>query len=308
LTYETVWHLDVLPHHLLVVGGGPIGSELAQGFRRLGSEVTVLASRDRLLPRDDPTASRVLGQVFKAEGINVRYKTRVKRAWKEKDGLHVVGGEHTVVGDALLVVAGRRPNVEGLDLEKAGVAYSTRGIQVDDYLRTSQPHIFAAGDSIGSYQFTHYAGWQARVAVRNALFPDKRRKGLRDWVVWATFTDPEIAAAGLTEPQARERFGDDVATVAWPMDKVDRARTDGDTSGMVKVIYKKSDGTPLGATIASERASDLIHEWIYALEFGLKVEDIAGAIHVYPSLSRANVKAGRALLKAMVGPAYDVPH
>ena len=122
------------------------------------------------------------------------------------------------------------------------------------------------------------------------------------------FTDPEIAAAGLTEPQARERFGDDVATVEWPMEKVDRARTDGDTSGLVKVIYKKSDGTPLGATIASERASDLINEWIYTLEFGLKVEDIAGAIHVYPSLSRANVKAGRALLKAMVGPAYDVPH
>ena len=307
LTYETVWHLDVLPQHLLVLGGGPIGSELAQGFRRLGSQVTMLASRDRLLPRDDPAASRVIGQVFEEEGIDVRYKARAQRAWQDEEGIHVVAAEREVVGDALLVVAGRRPNVAGMDLEKAGVAYSARGIQVDDTLRTTQPHIFAAGDCIGSFQFTHYAGFQARTAARNALFGDSK-VGLRQWVVWTTFTDPEVAAAGLTEPQAREKLGDDaVATIEWPMEKVDRARTDNDTRGLVKVIYRKDDGTPLGATIVCERAGDLIMEWIYALEYGLKLEDIAGSIHAYPSFSRANVKAARAVLKATVGPAYDVP-
>jgi len=306
LTYETVWHLDVLPRHLLVIGGGPIGSELAQAFRRLGSEVTMLASRDRLLPRDDPAASGVIGKVFAAEGIDVRYKARAKRAWQDKAGIHVVAGGQEVVGDTLLLVTGRRPNVQGLDLEKAGVAYSARGIQVDDTLRTTVPHIYAAGDCIGGFQFTHYAGWQARTAARNGLFGDSA-KGLREWVVWTTFTDPEVAAAGFTEPQAREKFGDDVASVEWPMEKVDRARTENDTSGLVKVVYRKSDGALLGATIVSERAGDLIPEWIYALEYGLKVEDIAGAIHVYPSFSRANVKAARAVLKATIGPRYDVP-
>jgi len=307
LTYETVWNLDKLPKHLLAIGGGPIGSELAQGFRRLGSQVTMLASRDRLLPRDDPAASRVIGQVFAEEGIDVRYNARAKRAWQDEDGIHVLAGDQEVVGDALLLVAGRRPNVEGMDLEKAGVAYSAKGIQVDDTLRTTQPHIFAAGDCLGGFQFTHYAGFQARTAARNALFGESR-KGLRDWVVWTTFTDPEVAAAGFTEPGARERFGDDaVAAVEHPMEKVDRARTDGDTRGLVKVIYRKDDGTPLGATIVSERAGDLIMEWVYALDYGLSLEDIATSIHSYPSFSRANVKGARAVLKATVGPAYDVP-
>jgi pyruvate/2-oxoglutarate dehydrogenase complex dihydrolipoamide dehydrogenase (E3) component len=307
LTYETVWHLDQLPKHLLALGGGPIGSELAQGFRRLGSQVTMLASRDRLLPRDDPAASRVIGQVFAEEGIDVRYNARAKRAWQDEDGIHVLAGDQEVVGDALLLVAGRRPNVEGMNLEKAGVAHSAKGIQVDDTLRTTQPHIFAAGDCLGGFQFTHYAGFQGRTAARNALFGESRQ-GLREWVVWTTFTDPEVAAAGFTEPAAREKFGGDaIATVEHPMKKVDRARTDNDTSGLVKVIYRKDDGTPLGATVVSERAGDLIMEWVYALEYGLSLEDIATSIHAYPSFSRANVKGARAVLKATVGPAYDVP-
>ena len=307
LTYETVWHLDKLPEHLIAIGGGPIGSELAQGFRRLGSQVTMLASRDRLLPRDDPAASRVIGQVFAEEGIDVRYNARAKRAWQDEDGIHVLAGDQEVVGDALLLVAGRRPNVEGMDLEKAGVAYTAKGIQVDDTLRTTQPHIFAAGDNLGGFQFTHYAGFQARTAARNALYGESRQ-GLREWVVWTTFTDPEVAAAGLTEPGAREKFGDDaIATVELPMEKVDRARTDGDTSGLVKVVYRKDDGALLGATIVSERAGDLIMEWVYALDYGLSLEDIATSIHPYPSFSRANAKGARTVLMATVGMAYDVP-
>jgi len=307
LTYESVWDLDLLPKHLIAVGGGPIGCELAQGFRRLGSRVTMLASRDRLLPRDDPAASRVIGKVFEMEGIDVRYQARARRAWQDEDGIHLDADGQEVVGDALLLVTGRRPNVTGMDLEKAGVVYSAKGIQVDDTLRTSQPHIFAAGDCLGGFQFTHYAGFQARTAARNALFGESRQ-GVREWVVWTTFTDPEVAAAGLTEPAAREKFGDDaVAAVEHPMEKVDRARTDGDTSGLVKVVYRKEDGLPLGATVVSERAGDLIMEWVYALDYGLSLADIASSIHVYPSYSRANVKAARAVLKAIVGPAYDVP-
>ena len=202
LTYETVWDLETLPRHLLIVGGGPIGCEIAQAFRRLGAEVTLLASRDRLLPRDDPQASRVLAKVFEEEGIRVLFEARVELVWKDEaataDGIHVGEGGNGLVGDALLLATGRRPTVTGLDLDKAGVLYSEQGIQVDDNLRTSQQHIYAAGDCTGGLQFTHYAGWQAVMAVRNALLPGAS-KGVTEQVPWTTFTDPEVAHIGLTE-------------------------------------------------------------------------------------------------------------
>lgn len=295
LTYESVWYLDALPHRLVVVGGGPVGCELAQGFRRLGAGVTMLASRDRLLPRDEPEASRVLGEVFEAEGIDARYNARADRVWRDGTGVHVVAGGEETVGDALLLATGRRPNVEGLDLEKAGVEYGLEGIHVDDRLRTTQPHVYAAGDCIGSHQYTHYAGWQAVIAIRNAMLPGSS-SGVRAWVPWTTFTDPEVAHAGFTEAQAQEEFGDEVKTVEWPMARVDRARAEADTSGLVKLVYKRG-GDLLGATIVSERAGELIHEWIYALEYGLKVRNVTTSMHVYPTFSRANVKAGGALLQ-----------
>ncbi|MEJ2554876.1 MAG: FAD-dependent oxidoreductase [Anaerolineae bacterium] len=293
LTYETVWGLETLPHHLLVVGGGPAGCEMAQAFRRLGAEVTLLASRDQLLPRDDPAASRALGEVFDAEGIRVRYNARAERAWQDENGTHVGAAGDELVGDALLITSGRRPTVAGLDLEKAGVLYSGQGIQVDDNLRTSQRHIYAAGDSTGGLQFTHYAGWQATLAVRNALLPGAS-KGVTDQVPWTTFTDPEVAHVGLTETQAWEKFGDAIMTCDWPMARVDRARTDGDTAGFIKLVHKK-DGTLLGATIVASRAGEMIHEWIVALHEGIKVGDLANAIHVYPSYSAAGQQAAAAI-------------
>jgi pyruvate/2-oxoglutarate dehydrogenase complex dihydrolipoamide dehydrogenase (E3) component len=204
LTYETVWDLETLPRRLLVVGGGPIGCEMAQAFRRLGAEVTLLASRDRLLPRDDPEASRVLGEVFESEGIKVLYNARVERAWQDENGIRVGAAGDELAGDALLITSGRRPTVTGLDLEKAGVLYSEQGIQVDDNLRTSQRHIYAAGDCTGGLQFTHYAGWQATLATRNVLLPGAS-KGVTDQVPWTTFTDPEVAHVGMTETQARDK-------------------------------------------------------------------------------------------------------
>ena len=292
-TYETIWDLDVLPQRLLVVGAGPIGCEMAQAFRRLGSKVTLLASRDRLLPRDDPAASHALAEVFEDEGINVIYNARAEIAWQDEKGVHVGAGGNGVVGDELLVTTGRRPNVHGLDLEKAGVAYSTAGIEVDDNLRTNQRHIYAAGDCIGSYQFTHYAGWQAAMAVRNALLPGAS-KGVTDLVPWTTFTDPEVAHIGLTEDKAREQFGNAVMTCKWPMKSADRARADGDTAGFIKLVHKK-DGALLGATIVAARAGEMIHEWIVALYEGLKVGDLSNVIHVYPTYSTAGMQAAAAI-------------
>ena len=293
LTTTTIWDLESLPRHLIVVGGGPVGCEMAQAFRRLGAEVTVVQSRDRLLPRDDRDASRVLGEVFQEEGIEVLCGSRAIRTWQDDGGIHLVAGDHTAVGDALLVAVGRQPNVEGLDLEKAGVAYSDRGIAVDDKLRSRQPHIFAAGDCLGTHQFTHYAGWQAAIAVSNALLP-VALKGVRQTVPWTTFTDPEVAHAGLTEAQARERFGAGVEALSWPMTRVDRPRTAGDTRGFVKVVHK--GGSVLGASVVSERAGELIQEWIYVMEHGLKLRDVAIGVHVYPTFSRANAKIGGQLV------------
>jgi pyruvate/2-oxoglutarate dehydrogenase complex dihydrolipoamide dehydrogenase (E3) component len=293
LTHETVWNLTALPQHLLVVGGGPVGCELSQSLHRLGSKVTLFASRGQLLPREEAEAAQVLGEVFAAEGVDVRYGARVERVfWQDGDGVHVLGGGSEAVGDALLIAAGRRPNVDGMDLEKAGVAYSAAGIEVDDSVQTSQQSIYAAGDCTGGPQFTHYAGYQAFMAVRNALLPGSSR-GVTDRVPWTTFTDPEVARVGMTEAQAREALGEEVAICHWPMDMVDRARTEGDTSGFMKLVHKR-DGTLLGATIVAGRAGEAIHEWIVAMDRGLKVGDLANAIHIYPTYATASQQAAAA--------------
>jgi pyruvate/2-oxoglutarate dehydrogenase complex dihydrolipoamide dehydrogenase (E3) component len=242
-----------------------------------------------LLPRDDFEASRVLGEVFAAEGINVVYNARAELAWQDQAGIHVGAGGHGLVGDALLLATGRRPTVDGIGLENAGVAFGPEGIRVDRHLRTSQRHIYAAGDATGGHQFTHYAGWQAAMAVRNALLPGTSQ-GVTDLVPWTTFTDPEVAHVGLTEEQAREQRGNDVLTCDWPMTQVDRARTDGDTAGFIKLVHRKN-GDLLGATIVAGRAGEMIHEWIVALQKGIKVGDLSNAIHVYPTYSVAGMQA-----------------
>ena len=168
-------------------------------------------------------------------------------------------------------------------------------VWVDDRLRTTQRHIYAAGDCIGSFQFTHYAGWQATMATRNALLPGTS-KGIREWVPWTTFTDPEVAHAGFTEAEAREKYGDAVEITEWPMEKVDRARAEVDASGLVKLVHKKN-GTVLGVTIVCERASELLQEWMLVLESKASVRDVTTVMHVYPGYARANVKAGGALLQ-----------
>lgn len=289
LTYESVWDLEVLPRRLLVFGAGPIGCEMAQAFRRVGSEVNLMEATDRMLPRDDEEASRVMASRFADEGIDLRFSAELERAWREGESVHVVASGQEVVTDVVLVAVGRRPNVNGLDLDIAGVRYDDSGIQVDERLRTSQPHIYAAGDCAGGYQFTHYAGWQGFMAVRNALLPGSK-KAVTERVPWTTFTDPEVAHVGLTKAQALEKFGDTVMTCDWPMAQVDRARSEGDTDGFLKIVHKR-DGTLLGTTIVAARAGEMIHEWAITLDRGMKVGDLANSIHVYPTYSTASMQA-----------------
>jgi pyruvate/2-oxoglutarate dehydrogenase complex dihydrolipoamide dehydrogenase (E3) component len=183
----------------------------------------------------------------------------------------------------LLVAAGRAPTVDGLDLEKAGIRYSSKGIVVDDRLRTSAHHIYAAGDCTGGYQFTHYAGWQAFQAARNALLPGHAR-GFPAIVPWTTFTDPEVAHAGLTEQDARRKFGNDVRVAFLGVDQVDRAITDNDSDGFYKLVFRKNE-TLLGVTIVAERAGESITEYVNVLRQGGKIGDLAAGLHVYPTYS-----------------------
>ncbi len=289
LTYESLWSLKDLPSHLLVVGAGPIGCELAQAFRRLGSRVTLVEAADRILLQDEPEAATTMSGVLSEEGVELRLSSPAERAWQDDRGIHLAVGGRELTGDALLVAVGRRPRVEGLDLERAGVTYGDKGISVNDRLRTSRRHIYAAGDCIGGYQFTHYAGWQGFMAVRNALLPGASRAVL-DRVPWTTFTDPEVAHVGMVEAQAVARFGSAATASTWPMDRVDRALTDGATMGFLKVVHKKN-GTILGATIVAARAGEMIQEWTLAIDHGLKVGDVARSIHVYPTYSMAGMQA-----------------
>jgi pyruvate/2-oxoglutarate dehydrogenase complex dihydrolipoamide dehydrogenase (E3) component len=282
LTYEQIFDNDRLPAAMVVVGGGPIGIEMSQAYQRLGASVSVVAPY--LLPKEEPEAREVMQRVLEREGIRF-VQGRATSARKDGDDIVIATDREEARGDLLLVASGRRPTVGGLDLEKAGVAYSEKGILVDDQLRTNVKNIYAAGDVLGGFQFTHFAGWQAFQAVRNALLPGSS-SGFTDLVPWTTFTDPEVAHVGPTEAQAREKFGDNVKICRWEMSRTDRAVCENDTDGFIKVIAKK-DGTILGATIVCGRGGETLTEFIVAIKQNMKVADLAGAIHAYPTYSTA---------------------
>jgi pyruvate/2-oxoglutarate dehydrogenase complex dihydrolipoamide dehydrogenase (E3) component len=284
LTNHTVFELQTLPERLVALGGGPIGVELAQAFARLGSAVTIVQRNARLLPPADPEASEQLLRALRAEGLTVLTGTAVERVERDDAAIRVVGagkeGPVTVECDALLVALGRTPNVEGLGLEAAGVRVGRRGIEVDAQLRTSQPHIYAAGDVAGSFQFTHYAGWQAVIAVRNALLPGSS-KGQRPCVPWAIFTDPEVAQVGLTEAEARQA-GETVEIKRFPLARNDRAQTSGEQYGLMKFVLRPN-GTIVGATVVGGAAGEIINELSVAIDNNLKLGDLARSIHAYPT-------------------------
>lgn len=282
LTYLQIFDNDRLPERLVIIGAGPVGVEMAQAYQRLGSQVILVG--DRLLPKDEPEAAEVLGKVFAREGIQFvqGWVTNVRQEGAE---IVISVNDQEFRGDMLLVAVGRAPAVEGLDLERAGVAYSLQGIQVDDKLRTNVKHIYAAGDCTGGRQFTHLAGRHGFQAARNALLPGNSN-GSSEWVPWTTFTDPEVAHVGLTEAQAREKFGPTVMVTRWNMDRTDRAVCENDRDGFIKVVHQK-DGALLGATVVAGRAGEVITEFVQALKHGLKMSDLVSAIHVYPTYSTA---------------------
>jgi pyruvate/2-oxoglutarate dehydrogenase complex dihydrolipoamide dehydrogenase (E3) component len=282
-TYETIFSLSELPKRLIVIGGGPIGCELSQAFSRLGSQVTILTNVTRLMPRDEPEASDVIQRVFEKEGIKLHFNSEISKVWQKKDGIHVQDRDNEIVGDVLLIAVGRRPNIENLALENAKVDYSDRGILVDQKLRTSQKHIFAAGDCVAdNLQFTHYAGFQGWIATRNALLPGSSTGQLdAASIPWTTFTSPEIAHVGVMEHEAKKKDSK-VKSYFCGFDMVDRARTDDNTDGFLKIILK-NDGTIIGATIVSARAGESLQEWVAAIKHELNISDIANHIHVYPT-------------------------
>jgi pyruvate/2-oxoglutarate dehydrogenase complex dihydrolipoamide dehydrogenase (E3) component len=288
-TNETIFNLTERPARVAVVGGGPLGCELAQAFARLGSRVTVLQHADQLVPREDADAAAVLLRVFEREGIRVHLGATVDRVGVE-DGAKVLyvkrpGREERVPADAVLVAAGRVPNVEGLDLEVAGVRHGDHGVDVDDYLRTTNRRIFAAGDVCLREKFTHTADASARLAVQNALlFPFKRWS--RQVVPNVTFTDPEIAHVGLHEWQATER-GQAVETYSVPLEEVDRALTDGAFEGFFKLHIRRGSGRIVGATIVADHAGEMLSQVTLAIVAGTGLNTLADVIFPYPTQSEA---------------------
>lgn len=290
LTNETIFSLHDLPARLVVIGGGPVGCELGQAFARLGSHVTILQRSPRLLPRDEPEASELLRAQFEGEGIVVETQATVRQV-ERRDGARVLhvdtpAGAREVFADAILVAVGRSPNVDGLDLATAHVRYDPqKGVVVDSYLRTSNPRIYAAGDVIGGYRFTHAAALQARTAVRNAFFPGGAALDERV-MPWATFTEPEVARVGLTELDARQQYGDRAQVWVQQFRDVDRAVSDNATGGFVKLVSTQ-DGGLLGAQVVGRHAGEYINELALALQRRLSLADLAGATHVYPTLALA---------------------
>jgi pyruvate/2-oxoglutarate dehydrogenase complex dihydrolipoamide dehydrogenase (E3) component len=294
LTNEKVFSLTERPNSLAIIGAGPIGCELGQAFSRLGSEVTIINSRDLILPKEDPEAAKVVEDQFIAEGINILSQSRAERV-EVKDGKKYLfcGGKQVIV-DEILVSAGRQPNVESLNLEAAGVVVGKKGIEVNEKLQTTNSKIYACGDVIGGYQFTHVAGYEAVVVLTNALFLPISKANYRV-IPWATFTAPELARVGLTETQARERYGKDVYVLKQDFSGVDRAQAEAATQGFGKIITR-GNGEILGAHLVGPSAGELIHEIVLAMSNKLKVSALTG-IHIYPTLSEVNSKAGLLLKK-----------
>jgi len=293
LTSDTVWGLRELPKRMVVLGGGPIGSELTQCFARFGARVTQVEMLPRLLIREDPEISDMVAERFRAEGVEVRVNHKAK-AFTIENGEKILVAEHDgrdvrIPFDALLVAVGRIANTQGYGLEELGIGTTpARTVETDEYLATIYPNIYACGDVAGPYQFTHTAAHQAWFAAVNALFGTFRRfKADYRVIPWATFTEPEVARVGLNETDAKaRRVAYEVTT--YGIDDLDRAIADGEAHGLVKVLTVPGKDRILGATIVGEHAGDLIIEYVSAMKHGIGLEKILGTIHIYPTLAEAN--------------------
>lgn len=307
LTNETLFDVGEQPMHLVILGAGAIGLEMAQAFARLGSRVHVIDIVDKLLPREDPDAAAVVQRILGDEGVEFSLGVTIRAVCRDGDGIRVdvegASGAGHVAGDALLVATGRRPNVEGLGLEEVGVRVSRTGVTVDDHMRTTLDGVYAAGDVTGIMPFTHAASYQGRLAADNAL--GKRRKASYRVVPWIIFTAPELAHVGLTEPQAREQHGDDIRVVRLPFTAVDRAVINRDTVGLIKVITSgkpvlghAAGGAILGAHIVGPSAGELIHEFVIGMQVRAFAGRLAQAMHAYPATALAVQQAVAQLFAA----------
>lgn len=301
LTNETLFDLADRPEHLIIVGGGAIGIEMAQAFRRFGAEVTIIEA-GKILAREDIDAVKVIRSELQRGGVIIKEGYSIARV-RRQDGKIILdladksGEKSTVSGSHLLIAAGRRATVEGLDLDKAGVAYTEKGIKVDDRLRTSNPRIYALGDVLGGPQFTHLAGQQASFFVRSTLFglPGRRQEAIMPRCL---YTEPELAQVGLTEIEA-DKQGRQVRVLTWPLTKNDRAIATAATAGFVKIIADRR-GRLMGVTIVAPHAGELIYTYSLAMNKKLRLSALAGAVAPYPTLAEAGRRAAGEFYTAAV--------
>jgi pyruvate/2-oxoglutarate dehydrogenase complex dihydrolipoamide dehydrogenase (E3) component len=308
LTNETIFSLVQMPRRLAILGAGPVGCELAQTFQRLGSEVTLLQRGDRILPQEDPAAAAILQQVLREEGVNLVLDCQVQsvRAIGDEKSIAYLhqGQTQTLMVDEILVAAGRTPNVEQLELTAAGVAVTDRGLQVNDYLQTTNPNIYGAGDVCMEHKFTHAADAAARIVIKNTLFSPfgLGKSKLSNLVMpWVIYTDPEIAHVGLSEEAARQQ-GIAFQSIVVGLETIDRAITDGETAGFVKIIHRQGSDEILGATIVASHAGDLISEITLAMGNKIGLGKLSNVIHAYPTQGDGIKKAADAYRRTLLTP------
>ena len=288
LTNEDVFDLARLPASMIVVGGGPVGVELGQALRRLGAQVTIIQGTACILPREDTEVSQAVADALKSEGVEIVTNARFVRASREGNRKIVTAkrGDDLLLFEAeeVVLALGRQPNVEGLNLEAAGVQYDVGGIKVDEYLQTTAGNVLAIGDVIGGYRFTHVAAYQAGIATRNALVPIAKKKVDYRVVPWCTFSDPEAARVGFTADEAAKRYKQ-TRVVKFPWAEIDRAQTDGEIAGFIKLVLAGKKDAIVGAHLVGARAGELLGTLSLAMRHNLTLNDILGTIHAYPTMN-----------------------
>ena len=311
LTNETLFDLKRMPKKLAILGAGPIGCEMAQAFCRLGSEVVLIESERGIMTREERETQELIGQIFKKEGITIYCKCKGNSISYENNQFQICishpDGQKEIAADQLLVATGRRPNLKELELENADVRYSERGVVVNAYGQTNQPHIFAIGDVTGGPLFTHMAESCGRAVLVSLLLPRpfKKRLNTKSPVPHCTFTDPEVAGFGMREEDAVQAYGEkSIAVYKVPMSEIDRAITSGETDGWVKVVTKKWSSQILGATIIAPRAGEMLSELLLAKSKKIPLRYFRNTIHPYPVFSRAIRKSADLWLTQTIIPLF----
>ena len=302
LTNRDIFSLERLPRSMVIFGAGPVGTEMAQAFCRSGSKITLVQRSGQILTKEDPDMAGEVMDVLQREGVSVLLNTsllEVKENGEEKEVRVRVGdgSEKVLRAEQILIAMGRRSNTEGLGIDKTGVELEKGNVKVDGRMRSSRPHIFAAGDVTGQYQFTHAAGYEAGIVVANAIF-HLPRKADYTLLPWCTFTDPELASVGMNEKRAKEA-GLEYSVLTSPFDENDRSIAEGELRGKIKLLLGKNE-KPIGVQLLGPRAGELISEWVATLNGGVKLSTLAAAVHPYPTLGEINKKAAGEFLSPKI--------